>query len=376
MVRDRGTLRQMQSLPLDAKIAMSHMRIREWYEYFGGNVCISLSGKDSAVLAHLVHDFYPDVPMVFSNTGLEYPEIQAFAREMGATFVYPKMSFSEVISTYGYPIISKIVAECIQYARRISKEHNARICKRDDMAWKNWRRKALIGNGEFAAGESLYCMSKWIPLCQVTHFAISHTCCNVMKKAPLQRWQNQAKRYPYLGTRAEESKLREQKWIQHGCNAFDAVKKTSQPISFWTEQDVLRYIIREGVKIPSVYGDVVAVDDQGYQYDPMPGMPQTLKCSGCQRTGCIFCGFGCHLEKGETRFQRLAKTHPKQYEYCMGGGQWVDNPKYDPVAPKMDGDWENWNPKKIWVPSKKGLGMKKVFDDCNEIYGKDFIRYE
>ena len=125
-----------------------------------------------------------------------------------------------------------------------------------------------------------------------------------------------------------------------------------------------------------MYGDVVAVDDQGYQYDPIPGMHQTLKCSGCQRTGCIFCGFGCHLEKGETRFQRLAKTHPKQYEYCMGGGQWVDNPKYDPVAPKMDGDWENWNPKKIWVPSKKGLGMKKVFDDCNEIYGKDFIRYE
>ena len=24
----------------------------------------------------------------------------------------------------------------------------------------------------------------------------------------------------------------------------------------------------------------------------------------------------------------------------------------------------------------KGLGMKKVIDDCNAIYGKDFIRYE
>ena len=83
-----------------------------------------------------------------------------------------------------------------------------------------------------------------------------------------------------------------------------------------------------------------------------------------------------YLEKGETRFQRLARTHPRQYDYCMNGGQWVDNPKYDPTAPKMDGEWQNWNPKKIWVPSKKGLGMKKVFDDCNQIYGKDFIRYE
>ena len=60
----------------------------------------------------------------------------------------------------------------------------------------------------------------------------------------------------------------------------------------------------------------------------------------------------------------------------MSGGQWVDNPDYDPAAPKMDGDWENWNPKKIWVPSKEGLGMKYVFDQCNQIYGKDFIRYE
>ena len=28
------------------------------------------------------------------------------------------------------------------------------------------------------------------------------------------------------------------------------------------------------------------------------------------------------------------------------------------------------------LPPKEGLGMKKVFDDCNQIYGKDFIRYE
>lgn len=38
--------------------------------------------------------------------------------------------------------------------------------------------------------------------------------------------------------------------------------------------------------------------------------------------------------------------------------------------------WVNWNPKKIWVPSKEGLGMGKVFDLLNEIYGTDFIRYK
>lgn len=99
---------------------MSQARIREWYEHWQGDVCVSFSGgKDSTVLAHLVHEYYPDVPLVFVNTGLEYPEIQNFAKKMGAEFVRPKMRFDEVISTYGYPIISKENAESIYYARKI-----------------------------------------------------------------------------------------------------------------------------------------------------------------------------------------------------------------------------------------------------------------
>ena len=76
-------------------------------------------------------------------------------------------------------------------------------------------------------------------------------------------------------------------------------------MSFWTEQDVLQYIRQFNIPYASVYGDIVK-DENGKLYTTL-----------CDRTGCVFCGFGCHLEKPENRFQRLKKTHPKLWEYCM-----------------------------------------------------------
>lgn len=382
-------LRQRQALPLNAKILMSQSRIREWYTHWEGDVCVSFSGgKDSTVLANLVHDMYPKVPLIFVNTGLEYPEIQSFAKKMGAEFLRPKMRFDEVISKYGYPIISKEVSLAIYYARRISK--NVKVNKsNNDNHWETikhgektaeYYKRKMLGEKKFIKDgkeiSDLFNMRKWLDLCNETEFMIANNCCSVMKKTPMAKYQKEAQLYPILGTMAEESRLREQAWLRNGCNAFNSKKKTSQPLSFWTEQDILKYIKTNDLEISKVYGDIVCVDDQGFEYEPLPGIDCTLKCTGCKRTGCMFCAYGQHLVKDKTKFQMLAETHPKQYEYCMGGGQWVDNPKYDPSAPKYAGDWKNWNPKKIWVPSKKGLGMKKVFDDCNKIYGKDFIRYE
>ena len=120
-VHDAARLKELQALPLDRKIQISQARIIEWYQRNKGNVVVSFSGgKDSTVLLHLVRTIFPDVPAVFSNTGLEYPEIQRFVRTFpNVEIVAPKMNFSEVISTYGYPLIGKEVAEAIYYARRI-----------------------------------------------------------------------------------------------------------------------------------------------------------------------------------------------------------------------------------------------------------------
>lgn len=120
---DAGELRDLQALPLDEKIDLTKRRIIDWNDHFRGNVFVSFSGgKDSTVLLDLVRETLCDdsIPAVFANTGLEYAQIQRFVRDTpNAEIVRPSMRFDEVISTYGYPIISKEVAEAIYYARRI-----------------------------------------------------------------------------------------------------------------------------------------------------------------------------------------------------------------------------------------------------------------
>ena len=404
---------------MERKIQISQTRIIEWYNHYHGNVVVSFSGgKDSTVLLHLVRSIFQDVKAVFSNTGLEYPEIQKHVISIdNVDIIRPAMRFDEVISTYGYPLIGKEVAEAIFYARRIRSQSGnierepdsteeavraGRITKADrsrndfENKWQTAPRATVTNRGaerpsesgrdsQCQAGDlhpqgrkSQFNKEKWLPLVY-TPFMISHYCCYKMKKSPMKKYQHEHHLYPIIGTLAEESRVRKQAWIRHGCNAFESANPSSQPLSFWTEQDILAYIVKYDLPIASVYGDIVSVQD-GNEYPAKDMTGQigcNLKCTGCDRTGCIFCGFGFHLEKkGETRFQRLAKTHPRQYEFSICGGQWVDNPYYDPVAPEYDGSWKNWNPKKIWVPSKKGLGIGKVFDMANEIYGKDFYRYE
>lgn len=120
LIHDAQRLKELQSLPLYRKIQITQARIIEWYKHWNGNVYVSFSGgKDSTVLLHIVRSMFPDVPAVFSNTGLEYPEIQKFVKSFdNVTTIYPKMKFIDVIGTYGYPLIGKEVSEAIYYARR------------------------------------------------------------------------------------------------------------------------------------------------------------------------------------------------------------------------------------------------------------------
>lgn len=149
-------------------------------------------------------------------------------------------------------------------------------------------------------------------------FEVSGQCCNVMKKQPAHQYNKDTGRVPITAQMASESKLRTSQWLQNGCNGFDLKIPTSNPMSFWTEQDVLLYIKENNLPICSVYGDVVTDDEETGQTTLADFMDMEefelgrpiLHTTGCNRTGCVLCGFGCHLEK-ESRFERLKQTHPK-----------------------------------------------------------------
>ena len=344
-------LKQMQSLPLEAKIVMTQQRIRQWYDYWDGNVYVSFSGgKDSTVLKHIV-DNTPgvyDVPSVFVNTGLEYPEIQKFVKDVKAgkwdcfnsnvEIVRPEMRFDDVIKKYGYPAISKEVSEVI-------------YCVRNSKPGKTKTFRAMRLNGELLdkdGNKSRFNCEKWKFMLDAP-FEVANHCCAVMKKRPALKYAKQTGRKQIVGTLACESRLRQQVWMKNGCNAFEAKKPSSQPMSFWTEQDVLHYIKKFNVPYCSVYGDIQVKQPEGTEEGQMNVIDflgcyeqdDVLETTGCTRTGCIFCMFGCHLEKEPNRFQRLKETHPRQYDYCINGGEMVDGK---------------------WQPSKEGLGLGKVLD--------------
>lgn len=112
----------MQSLPLSAKIRMTEQRIKGWYDHWDGEVYVSFSGgKDSTVLVDIITNMHlTDIPLVFVDTGLEYPEIREFVKGYGdrVTWIRPKMNFKQVIEKYGYPFFSKEISECIYDSKK------------------------------------------------------------------------------------------------------------------------------------------------------------------------------------------------------------------------------------------------------------------
>lgn len=274
-------LQQRQAQPLDIKIKMTEKRIREFYDHFKGEVYVAFSGgKDSTVMLDLVGKEYSDVPAVFIDTGLEYPEIREFVKTIdNVTWLKPQMGFKKVLEKYGFPVISKEVSMAISRYRNTK-----------DPIQKEYRLHGTKNGVKIGVRGVI--PEKWKFLLDAP-FKISERCCDIMKKNPAKKFHKKIGLVPFVGTMACDSRNRKMDWLKRGCNVFDSKIPQSRPLSFWTEEDIWGYLKRDGIPYCKVY-------DMGEKH-----------------TGCIFCMFGCHMEKEPNRFQRMAVTHPKLWNYCI-----------------------------------------------------------
>ena len=346
-----GDLYQMQSLPLSAKIRMTERRIIDWIDYYGENgVYVSFSGgKDSTVLMDILRNRlgYKNVPAVFVDVPTQYPELKEFALTWDNVEVLkPKISFMQVCKKYGFPIISKEITDDLHRARSYLRRNDCpkpwsvnvkdipkqkitnRIAQILGIYERDWGKKKQDNSFNGDSSAPMYNKKKWLFMLDAD-FEVSSSCCDVMKKKPIKEYAKRTHRNGITAQMAEESRHRLINWLKSGCNGFDLRMPTSNPMSFWTEQDVLLYIAENKLPICSVYGDIVedweSVPDVEGQMtiSDIKGFEDCgifdadrplLKTTGCKRTGCMLCGFGCHLEKpGEGRFELLKQTHPKMY---------------------------------------------------------------
>lgn len=201
-------------------------------------------------------------------------------------------------------------------------------------------------------------------------FQVSNRCCSVFKKNLSHTYNHKNKMHPILATMASESRLRTQKWLENGCNGFDLREPVSNPMSFWMDSDVLLYIKEHGLKMASVYGDVVTDYRSQNQCEGQMSfadyglfdLKPVLTTTGCTRTGCVGCGFGIQMDKRPNRLEMIDKvSNPKLRDFILRGGAF-DN----------DG---------LWKPNDRGLGFWFVYQYLNihgnmNIYIPEYERYE
>jgi 3'-phosphoadenosine 5'-phosphosulfate sulfotransferase (PAPS reductase)/FAD synthetase len=269
-------LRQRQNWTLEQKIDHAVAVVSTFIEKVRNNIFVSYSGgKDSSVMLDIIRRFVDKtVPAVFCNTGNEYPEVVQFVRQTdNVTVIRPEINIRQIIDKYGFPLISK---EQSQYIRQAKHTHSEKL--------RNIRLHGSInGIGKIA--------ERWKFLIDAP-FDVSEKCCDLLKKKPFKKFNKETGLYPAIGTMAGESRLRFQKWLKYGCNSFETGMIASYPLSIWTEANIWEYIRK--FNLP---------------YSPIYDM-------GIRRTGCLCCGFGCHI-KGDRRFYFLKEYKPKIYEYFM-----------------------------------------------------------
>ena len=325
------TLEYWQTVPYEHKVAHAKKLIYDFYnhEEIKGNCCISVGGLDSITLTLLIRSMgftAEQIPAV-SVSGLEDKSIQRVHKAIGVKTLKSAKSKREVIEEFGYPIISKEMANRIRILQNPSEKN------------KTIRHAMITGEtgqyGGFQKDSRMKLADKWLKLFggsdpegaalgyKSAPFKVSDQCCFWLKEKPMQDYQKETGRFPYMGLMASEGGRRAFALKHWGCNYVSPTVKRSAPFASFMREDVLRLALQMNEWYQEHWSELNPNPDEKVEstiptiYGEIKNSGGVLETTKAKRTGCSMCAFGVQLESRPNRFDRLYQSNRKEWEYYM-----------------------------------------------------------
>ena len=200
--------------PLWKKIKMAQRVLNDLFRATD-NVAVAFSGgKDSLVALHLALQIKPDIPVLFVNTGIEFPESLEYTRQLEEKW---NLNFHEA---------------------------NAKV-----NFWKLAEEKGLPVAGR---GNSTFMRD----LSEKSGVKLSNACCHQMKEAPARQFYREHNiEGTITGLRVSESMMRKLNFADYGALRYSSIYKTliSWPLYAWLDGDIFKYIEKNNLPLNPIY---------------------------------------------------------------------------------------------------------------------------
>lgn len=258
---------------LDRKVEESHKLLDSVLKKHRQPIVCWSGGKDSTVVLHLVRQHRPDIPVIYVDSGVEFPETVEFVNflahswNLNIVVTKPKKGeeFWNIGSKYGWPIFGKNIASNVERAIRSG----------------NMRPQMSLLEKKLAENK----------------VRISAKCSEFIQEKPSKEVEKLLQAdVKMLGLTAAESRARVRLWVDHGDYYFvkhyfgrnKGIWKVN-PIAIWTVEDIWEYHKTHAIPHCKLY-------DKGYP-----------------RNGCWPCAMGIRNEQ----LKRLRVNHPELFKYLI-----------------------------------------------------------
>jgi len=152
--------------PISEKLGIADHIIHKHFVQFDPELCFVAwsGGKDSTFMLYLVRQHYKDIPVVFNNTGVEFPETVKFVHQLAQDWslnlieLSPEMTFWQCVEKWGFPLPSRFnmgnkrtgTPKCCYHLKerpiiKLIKERGFKVSFVGVTAWESWGRRLSAG---------------------------------------------------------------------------------------------------------------------------------------------------------------------------------------------------------------------------------------